>query len=378
MLLFNCSKMDEDNKHMVPAKVLGCNWVECTDRIRNKVYYANLETKETTWEFPNDLVDDKTIVNHAKHWIEAMDTQQRKKYYYNRISKEAMWNTPECLIVQPSHVSAAGVNSTAAPTKKAKKAAMMTSLYNIKSEVDREEAERQLEAAEKKNDKDRRQQKIVSIDNDEQKYLETLLEAGAISTEELFEMSSSERSLYNYGRLNFATARSGIFNRKVKVEKLLEWSSKGLKDPLHNMQGEMMTEAIQFSKNIRGFMGDRSSTKNNLEHADKIIKVLLLSSQELRDEFFCQLCKQLNKNPSKQSCVRGWQLFLICLTSASPNNELMVSLIDFCKPFIKGDDKEIASLAEDTLHKCYIATKLHGARCERPNAVEMASITSVR
>jgi hypothetical protein len=158
---------------------------------------------------------------------------------------------------------------------------------------------------------------------------------------------------------------------------MLKWSKNGIVDPLHNMQGEMMTEAVQFSKNIRGFMGDRSSKKNNLEHADKIIKVLLLSSQELRDELFCQLCKQLNQNPSKASCIRGWQLFLICLSSASPNNELMISLIDFFKTFIEGTDKDIAAFAEDTLHKCYISTKLHGSRVERPTPAEIASIMSV-
>mmetsp|Transcript_4376 Transcript_4376/g.7469 ORF Transcript_4376/g.7469 Transcript_4376/m.7469 type:complete len:669 (-) Transcript_4376:237-2243(-) len=366
--------MDENNSYLIPAKVLGRNWVECTDTVRNRIYYANLETKETRWDFPDALLSDHELVNHSEHWIEAMDIRRHKKYYYNRVSKEAVWEQPECLVVLPSHVMVGTtVTSTAPAVKGSKKAKMLSVLNDMKTESEIEKAamisnEAKNSSAKVKN--------IVSVDNDEQSYVEQLLHAVAISTEELYAMSSPDRSLVNYGKLNFATSKSGIFKRKISVEKMLEWSNKGIMNPLHNMQGEMMTEAIQFSKNIRGFMGDRASTKNLMEHADKIIKVLLLSSQELRDELFCQLCKQLNKNPSRTSSIRGWQLFLICLTSAAPNNELMISLIDFFKQFIEGKDREISCFAKETLHKCYISTQMHGSRVERPNSVEVASIMS--
>ena len=286
-------------------------------------------------------------------------------------------------MVLPSHALAVasgmvstGLSTSAPVAPKRNKKAMLSALNDIKSEVEKEEAENQRQFKQK-NSPSRAEQSIVSTNGDEQRYVDQILYAVAISTEELYEKSSEERSLYNYGRLNFATAKSGIFKRKLSVEKMLQWSKKGLQSPLHSFTGEMFTEAIQFSKNIRGFMGDRSSTKSLVEHADKIIKVLLLSSQELRDELFCQLCRQLNKNPSKVSAIKGWQLFLICLTSAAPNTELMISLIEFLKTFIRGSDKDIASFAEDTLHKCYISTQLHGSRCERPNAVEVASIMNV-
>lgn len=361
---------------MIPAKVLGNNWVECTDTLRNKIYYANLHSKETTWDFPEELLADSDLVNHSEHWIEAMDLQHHKKYYYNRITKESKWDKPICLAIQPSHAIADIVVASTAPVVNSgsKKASMLSALKSMKTESENEAASISSTATKETS---RREQNVVCTDREEQSYVEQLLYAVAISTEALFDMSSPERSLFNYGKLNFATATSGIFKRKISVEKMLEWSKKGISNPLHNMQGEMMTEAVQFSKNIRGFMGDRASTKSLAEHADKIIKVLLLSSQELRDELFCQLCKQLNKNPSKQSAIKGWQLFLISLTSAAPNNELMISLIDFFRQFIEGEDKDIASFAEDTLHKCYIATQLHGSRVERPSAVEVASIMSV-
>jgi myosin-7 len=139
----------------------------------------------------------------------------------------------------------------------------------------------------------------------------------------------------------------------------------------------MAADAVQFFKNIRGFMGDRKSKKTAFEHADKIIKVVLLSSQELRDELFCQICKQLNKNPSKESIIRGWQLFIICLTSASPSNELMLSLFHFFKKYME-KEPDLASFVEDTLHKCYLSCQLHGSRCEKPSTAEMSSIVNVR
>lgn len=360
------SSPGEEGEKTLSAKVLGRGWVECSDEIHGRPYFAHLPSGKTSWTFPEDLLNDDRVVNHPDHWIEAVDVVSHKKYFYNRITKESRWVAPALTsLVQGSDKS----RSILAPENK--KSAMLTALNDMKEKS--EEDENVLDLS---NQSTKEIEQQHNTQGAEERYAETVLHSVAISTEELYSKCLPGRTLINYGKLNFATARSGIFKRKQSVEKLLQWSSKGLKDPLHNMQGEMLEEAVQFSKNIRGFMGDRSSTKSPLEHADKIIKVLLLSNQDLRDEFFCQLCKQLNNNPSKVSALKGWQLFLICLTSAAPNNELMISLIDFFRGFIEGDDKDISSYAEDTLHKCYIATQLQGARVERPNTAEIAAIMS--
>uniref|UniRef100_A0A2C9M6J3 MyTH4 domain-containing protein n=1 Tax=Biomphalaria glabrata TaxID=6526 RepID=A0A2C9M6J3_BIOGL len=49
----------------------------------------------------------------------------------------------------------------------------------------------------------------------------------------------------------------------------------------------------------------------------------------LRDELYCQLCKQLSNNPSKNSIVRGWVLMYMFAGSFAPTESLAPSLNSF-------------------------------------------------
>lgn len=79
------------------AKPIGGDWVECFDDKRNKVYYANIITKESTWSFPRELMSIKEIVDVKENWMEAYDTETNMKYYYNKITRETTWIQPKCL-----------------------------------------------------------------------------------------------------------------------------------------------------------------------------------------------------------------------------------------------------------------------------------------
>lgn len=45
-----------------------------------------------------------------------------------------------------------------------------------------------------------------------------------------------------------------------------------------------------------------------------------------RDELYCQLCKQLTNNPSRNSTVRGWVLMALFAGSFCPS-ERVISLV---------------------------------------------------
>ena len=128
-------------------------------------------------------------------------------------------------------------------------------------------------------------------------------------------------------------------------------------------------------RNITGFMGDRPSQKSQKEHAHKILTTCLLSTQELRDELFCQLCKQLTANPSAVSRANGWHLMLICLTTVAPSDELLPSVLHFFKVQIEADS-DVSTVAEIALHKCFKSTQL-GARHEVPSVLEMEALRHV-
>ncbi|XP_071399121.1 unconventional myosin-VIIb-like [Centroberyx affinis] len=108
-----------------------------------------------------------------------------------------------------------------------------------------------------------------------------------------------------------------------------------------------------------------------------IIVGYALSRRDIRDEIYCQICKQLVHNKNKKSCLRGWILLSICLGIFPPTDLLMQYLESFLRRGPSGYGeycaerlKRIVANGERREPPCWI--ELQATKSKKPMNVSVA------
>ncbi|XP_062873180.1 unconventional myosin-VIIa [Trichomycterus rosablanca] len=97
-----------------------------------------------------------------------------------------------------------------------------------------------------------------------------------------------------------------------------------------------------------------------------IIVGYALRRPNIRDEIYCQICKQLMKNKDRLSCNRGWVLLTVCLGIFPPTERLT----KYLRKFVRGGLVEFSSSCAEHLRR----TLLNGERKEVPCWVELNAV----
>jgi hypothetical protein len=181
-------------------------------------------------------------------------------------------------------------------------------------------------------------------------------------------------SLEQFAEANFNFERRGLFQNKSAAEKLLAWRPELLKVSLCTLDQELNEEAVECFRHVTGFMGDRKTRKDQVEHAMSLIATVLSCPPALHTEVICQICKQLKGNPSSESRDRGWHLLLLMLASVPVAANLLPYFIAFLISWEQTNSK-CAPLAKLALKASIRGCKLP-ARRELPMQMEIDSLRS--
>jgi len=322
-------------------------WIELVDPKSAKPFYANIKTGNCTWEKPDGISFDGNSNNHNIEWWELYDNKHDMPYYYNTKTKFTDWVRPEGVEI----ISLIKLQQATILKNVSRNSIIKYEVRNDDTYVDNDEScEPSLNFIDNtenhrvsvivdnitENSSDESQESNLSNENiDEIPGGHTQILPVSMKFEHYKRLSSEiichikNYGFDEYAKKNFMEHRRGIFRKKIPIENLLCWSKKSIRKPLLKSSRIYYKDALHCFSLIQRILGDKYSN-GKLDDIQKLVDIGL-NNAGIRDEIYCQVCKQLNKNPNFGHIVLGWKLMSVLVIAFPPSRDFE----DYLKCFIE-------------------------------------------
>lgn len=121
----------------------------------------------------------------------------------------------------------------------------------------------------------------------------------------------------------------------------------------------------QLRSGEEAFQEDSSMSERPMSNLEKVHFIIgnAILRPAIRDEIYCQICKQLTENSNRSSYARGWILLSLCLGCFPPSDTFVKYLLNF----IHHGPTGYAPYCAERLRRTYV----NGARTEPPSWLEL-------
>jgi len=196
----------------------------------------------------------------------------------------------------------------------------------------------QLKASVKKGDTDR--------------IIATTIKLREISLERTKDMFDFNKFALLLDREIWAGKKLICFDRKTLAESMRRHTMNSIHHCLTRMKNKKNKQQAKILfKNILGYMGNkRYQPGQELILARELLQAAV-DAEELRTEIYCQLMKQLTKNPDQAAVAKGWDLVMLCVSTFPPPSVVENHLEVFIRK--KSPKKMMTRILHAMHHKMY-------------------------
>jgi len=305
-----------------------------------------------------DIVEEENI-DHIEGWVVAENPDTGEAYYLNIYTNEQQADKPEPVVRYEEEqkakrgdqgviTSGKGGGKDLIKQKSVLEDMKAISAIDKYASVGRQATEYTIENA------------PYSADSD--------LNFKTLDTE--FIQKVSENDFWEYAN-SYVVPKSSLF-KKFTIDQTLSYQTNNIDKPLTQVSASFRDITSQTFKNILSYCGDRSSSKDLLGHAKKLMKYGMEQSSEIRDEIYIQLIKQYRNNPNPDKVVRVWRLFGLISSAIAPSESLYYPLLNYLMSIAVNEeiDEEIRRFARFTFKRVHRAFE-DEARKREPSADEV-------